>query len=399
MTAYDVVMTAFLAASVAHFVLLDAASILRVVRKAKLAALGVLHMVLGRDKRWAKRRGVDARTVAAAETVATKRLIFVRHGESEWNLVFNRGPKALLPFKLLVAVAREVKMLVFGDEGSVLFDSPLTTEGLEQAQGLAALLRDPASRAADASLGDLAVLRGDATAPMTSCLASSNLRRALQTCVVAFQDRVACGGAREDVVHVLSSLQEVSTNVDALALAGPFAAPRLPRVPAELQAPEIFAVGGNAGNKPVFATGGDRLYAFAAFALRRPEDCVVVAGHSLWFRSFFDEFLPCDVPHVAKARKIRNGGAVALDLTYARLPGPGGGAHVLSVAPESVVPVHLGFDDDAPRLRRQPDLPEPRPPRAVPPHNTVVLSPLKPSLRRRHASPPRRAARSPPPRR
>ena len=138
-------------------------------------------MVAGRDKRWRSRR-VDARTVRAARLVDTKRLVFVRHGESEWNRIFNVGPKALAPFKLAVAVVREAALLLRGDPGSVFLDAPLTTLGLEQAQAVAALLREPP--AGPAAALELATLRGDATAPRTSVVVSSNLRRAAAWVVV-----------------------------------------------------------------------------------------------------------------------------------------------------------------------------------------------------------------------
>ena len=200
--------------------------------------------VFGRDKRW-KRRPVDAATLGAMKTTASKRLLFIRHGESEWNLIFNKGSKALLPFKAIFALFREVRMFLALDAGSVLYDSPLNQEGLEQAQELAQLLRgdahwadvpDPAARDADA-----ATLRGGAGAPLTSVVASSNLRRALQTCVLALQTRIQeTPPAGAPPVHVLSCLQEVSTNVDTISLAPPNAIPPLPRVPASLQQPDRF---------------------------------------------------------------------------------------------------------------------------------------------------------------
>ena len=180
--AWELVVTALLCASVATCILLDAASIYKVLQKIRLYVYGALLMVFGRDKRWT-RRPLDTATLAALGPTKTKRIIFIRHGESEWNLIFNKGPKPLLPFKAILGLVREIKMFFALDMGSVLYDSPLNQEGLEQAQELASLLRgdadwgdvpDPAQRDADA-----ATLRGGADAPLSSVVASSNLRRAL----------------------------------------------------------------------------------------------------------------------------------------------------------------------------------------------------------------------------
>ena len=167
--AWELVVTALLCASVATCILLDAASIYKVLQKIRLYVYGALLMVFGRDKRWT-RRPLDTATLAALGPTKTKRIIFIRHGESEWNLIFNKGPKPLLPFKAILGLVREIKMFFALDMGSVLYDSPLNQEGLEQAQELASLLRgdadwgdvpDPAQRDADA-----ATLRGGADAPL-----------------------------------------------------------------------------------------------------------------------------------------------------------------------------------------------------------------------------------------
>jgi len=328
---YELVVTALLCASVATWILLDAGSVYQLLRKIKLYVSGVLLMVFGRDKRWRRKPPREA-AVKAMKTEKSKRLLFLRHGESEWNLIFNKGPKPLVPFKAVAALAREARLFLALDSGSVLYDSPLNQEGLEQAQELAGLLRDGRLEGPDA-----AALRGDAEA-YTSVVTSSNMRRALQTCVVALQQRLGLPGQR---VHVLSSLQEVSTNIDTIALAGPGELPQLPRVPAALRDPKRFELGLNAGSKPLSSHGGRRLAAFARWALARPEECVIVAGHSLWFQSFFREYLPAESQHDAKAFKVANGGVVACVLesgTDAK------GKRILAVRPESVVAVHKGFD-------------------------------------------------------
>jgi len=170
--------TALLSASLVSLVLLDATSIHLVVQKLQLYAYGWLLMVLGRDKRWRALK-LKRAMLHRMEGVTSKRLILMRHGESEWNLIFNVGSKLLVPFKATVALWREAKMLLHLDMGSVLYDSPLNEAGLEQAQEIAELLRDEV-----VTSGDVAILRGSPGA-LTSVLATSNLRRAAQTVAVA----------------------------------------------------------------------------------------------------------------------------------------------------------------------------------------------------------------------
>jgi hypothetical protein len=51
---------------------------------------------------------------------------------------------------------------------------------------------------------------------------------------------------------------------------------------------------------------------------------IVCAGHSLWFKHFFNTYLPKDAPgatevHDAKDCKLKNGGCVAFDLEVSAL--------------------------------------------------------------------------------
>ena len=138
----------------------------------------------------------------------------------------------------------------------------------------------------------------------------------------------------------MSCLQEVSTNIDTVALAAPHEMPPLPRVPAALQRPDGFALAAQRGTKPLRGHGGERLAAFYQWALARPEPTIVVAGHSLWFQYFFREYLPAGCAHDATQFKIANGGVVACDLCR----GEFGGKPVLAVRPESIRAVHKGFD-------------------------------------------------------
>ena len=117
----------------------------------------------------------------------------------------------------------------------------------------------------------------------------------------------------------MSCLQEISRNIDAMALAEPYQLPDL----RELQqrawnsfAPQqVFDTQLNEGNKTLDSNGGKRMLAFAEWVFTRPESTIIVGGgHSLWFREFFRAYLPPGVDHVSKVKKIRNCGVVALTL-------------------------------------------------------------------------------------
>ena len=62
---------------------------------------------------------------------------------------------------------------------------------------------------------------------------------------------------------------------------------------------------------------------------------LVVAGRSLWFQSFFREYLPAEAEHDGKRFKVANGGVVACVLERGSLD---------FVRPESIKAVHKGFD-------------------------------------------------------
>ena len=56
----------------------------RILFKSRLYARGIAHMVLSREKKnWPKQRGNG---VPVGTNIVTKRIIFIRHGESTWNL-------------------------------------------------------------------------------------------------------------------------------------------------------------------------------------------------------------------------------------------------------------------------------------------------------------------------
>jgi hypothetical protein len=190
--------------------------------KTSLFARSVRHFALSREKKgWPKVRPDP--DVVVADVVASppreKRVIFVRHGESTWNEVFNRGFGPGFPLRLAWGLLHELAVLF--TRGSFFVDAPLSHRGYRQARELRAFLKgyDPVKNptTGEDALNanpDAAALRGDGD--VASILVGSNLRRAVATIAIGFWDRIA--RTREKIV-VHSALQEMARNVDAYAIA------------------------------------------------------------------------------------------------------------------------------------------------------------------------------------
>jgi broad specificity phosphatase PhoE len=234
------------------------------------------------------------------------------------------------------AVLRETLLFLRLDDDSVMYDSPLNEEGLKQARELNDLLETYSG----AHLADIQAMRGVSK----SVLCSSNLRRAAQTIVLGLQARL---DSSDEKVVCLTSLQEISTNVDTLSITPPHKAPRHlgAGVPARLAHAGRWDAQMNAGNKRLRGRGLERLQAFAEWASQQDKP-VVVGGHSLFFRGFFREFLPHGAnPLGARDTKIANGGVVAFTLERGTVQSEDGSSVVqYRVVPESLAEVHLGFD-------------------------------------------------------
>lgn len=101
-----------------------------------------------------------------------------------------------------------------------------------------------------------------------------------------------------------------------------------------------FDATANGGNKTIDRPGFQRLHDFANWAAERPEGTIVVAGHSLWFRSFCQVFLPAASDHPSKRRKIVNCGVVGMTLQMLR---DYDGAVHYRIDPASIAVVYGGF--------------------------------------------------------
>ena len=94
------------------------------------------------------------------------------------------------------------------------------------------------------------------------------------------------------------------------------------------------------GHKTIGKPGLSRLQAFAKWSAERPESTIILAGHSLWFRSFFQLYLPPDLEHPAKKTKIVNAGVVGCTLQVVR--DYNGYVHY-RLDPDSIAVVYGGF--------------------------------------------------------
>ncbi|KAJ1441824.1 hypothetical protein B484DRAFT_390449, partial [Ochromonadaceae sp. CCMP2298] len=117
------------------------------------------------------------------KTTFSKKIVFIRHGESDWNNVFNKGINVGFLVRLATALYNE--MLMFTSVNSSFIDSPLNAEGHEQAIELARFLTSEAA---------------------TIKTADPNYSTILKSA---------------EKIHVLSSLQEMSRNIDTYALSAP----------------------------------------------------------------------------------------------------------------------------------------------------------------------------------
>lgn len=80
----------------------------------------------------------------------------------------------------------------------------------------------------------------------------------------------------------------------------------------------------------------ERIREFVRWTFSQEETKIVVSGHSLYFRWFFRMHLPHGLQHVAKKKKISNGGVVAFDLVQ-------DSEGRTMILPASITSVYLGF--------------------------------------------------------
>ncbi|EAN76944.1 Histidine phosphatase superfamily (branch 1), putative [Trypanosoma equiperdum] len=244
------------------------------------------------------------------------RLVFIRHGQSVWNSLFNSFD-ATWPVRAVKAMVNEAVYFFTNPFDSVIVDSPLSEKGRSEAQELARFVRS--------AKGQVCF---DASCSLIVC---SNLRRAMETALVGMQPRIVSTGER---IVVDSSLQEGSRNIDAQSLSTE-PGKIVPCKMGELATPQLLGTAFdphlNGGNRTAKRNVYDRMDEFVQHlfggvksnpyvpasgaesgnsALKE----VIVVGHSGYFRCFFKRFLPSSSRHVAKTKKLKNCAVVSFDL-------------------------------------------------------------------------------------
>jgi hypothetical protein len=228
---------------------------------------------------------------------------------------------------------------------SWFYDAPLSYLGLSQVEELKTFLEN--NKKMDGPEADhVRIIRADPGAPKSKIL-SSNLRRCISTLAGGLSDRLS--RRPMDKILVITPLQEISRNPDTLSITPahtPVQASWIEKTYKGLcNFQEIFNsqtdMSLHTGNKPVNTNGLKRMNEFCEFVYSASvkEDYVIVGGHSIWFRKFFNMFLPYSVYHVSKNKKIVNGGIVTFDLMKAETRrGP-----QYMIDPKTIKTVYGGF--------------------------------------------------------
>jgi hypothetical protein len=305
-------------------------------RKGQLFVSTVTYLLLCNDKSWKKPKddpssffeGLDDDRTTAIDK---KTIIFVRHGESNWNETFNKGDRPASQFllyflpNLAKAIAVEWYFWAAGHANeSWFFDSPLSEKGQQQAKSIRTYLQTNLSYVTPKEAEMFRILLGEVDEKTkkgpSSQMVSSNLRRAIGTVGIGFQDRFQKkrDNKEKDLIMILPALQEISRNPDALSIT-PAKGEVVPAWTDPKILQEIYKnnvdTSFHTGNKPVDSNGLKRMEEFSRIVFDDiSKDSVIAGGHSLWFRSFFRTYLPWKVDHVSKNNKLVNGGIVGFTL-------------------------------------------------------------------------------------
>ena len=294
----------------------------RILNKIHIFLNAISFMIISSDSKGVGPKKNPDPDLLLKKTTSTKTIVFIRHGESDWNNIFNKGINVSFIVKLIKAMIEECRM--FTSVNSTFIDSPLNFEGIEQALELSRFIESESEKVSKSDpTYDIVLSLAGKIPEKPSLIVSSCLRRAVATTTLALWPRLHRSG---DKIHILSSLQEISRNVDTFALSAPNTVADLPfnRIAphcggeGKFSAERVYETSQNFGNKSRDFYGIKRLRAFGEWAMSQHEETIIVGGHSLWFKNFFQTFLPHACTHDAKSKKITNSGVVSFTLHAAK---------------------------------------------------------------------------------
>lgn len=317
-------------------------------RKFEIFVATIQYLIFCNDKKW--KTPEDPAPFFQnkdKEKIESKTIVFVRHGESTWNDTFNKGDRPTAQFikgfipGLIKAVFNEWYFWVSAQANeSWFFDAPLSEKGLQQALAVQKFLQSDPQFLPPKERKFMHLLNSTDEAQ----LVSSNLRRAISTMVIGFQDRLT-KDVPKDQILILPALQEISRNPDALTITPAYGkvvpAWTDPKIVHTIYEHRKIDTKLHSGNKHVSSNGLQRLQEFCEIAFETIEkESIICGGHSLWFRSFFQTFLPSTFEHVSKKKKLVNGGIVGFTLQRTKTES---GRYQYMIDPTSITILHGGF--------------------------------------------------------
>jgi hypothetical protein len=324
----------------------DEAVILKLVlKKALIFTEAIVFMIFSKDNKGVgPKKNPDPDSYKSKPVKGTKRIVFLRHGESDWNNVFNKGINPRMIKSLFSSLIWEFNH--YASVNSVFIDSPLNGEGIEQAVELSKFLVSQEAMLVQPERVTkiLKIIRGDPGEK--SIIVSSSLRRAVSTTTLGLWPRIE---KSKEKIHLLSCLQEISRNIDTFQLSPPQGIADLPfeRLYSHCGGKDnfnpsaIYDTSANYGNKTYSFYGIKRLQAFCDWVFQQKDvDTIIVGGHSLWFKHFFQTYLPHNFNHDAKTKKLTNSGIVAFELHVHDLDNSEEG---FRIDPDSLTTVYGGY--------------------------------------------------------
>lgn len=242
----------------------------------------------------------------------TVNVIFIRHAQSVWNKAYEDVHHAFIPMD------------------PHLTDAHLSELGIDQSVTLAEAIE--AGNLAHISEEDKKILLGEPVEGRKSVYASSNLRRATLTLLIALRRLFLNPRPQGPKIHVLSSLQERGA-IDAQSLTNPREIPFLNfKDKCPFRHDDIFDTKCNDGNEMRRKKNEQNLQANTCLWIRRKAAIegitdFVLVGHSNWLGSFFQAFSknvldPSDPAHkLSVPIKLSNAGMIKFQFSTRAAPG------------------------------------------------------------------------------